>query len=83
MLSADKYPRGSYQGYWYQDASYAKPGPPRATLTVATPPYNIARGIRGPSAMGPYTRLNTFGIRWGAGVTEVGGPGGEGESLGP
>jgi hypothetical protein len=54
-MSVDKYRRGSYQGYWYQDASYARPARPRATVTVMRAAYNIAKGIRGPSATGPYT----------------------------
>jgi len=51
----DRYPRGIKGGYWFADAAYARPGPARATVTLARAAYNIAKGIRGPSSTGPWT----------------------------
>jgi hypothetical protein len=81
-MALDRYRGGSmYQGYW-KDVPVARPAGSRATVTKPQAAYSIARGIRGPSSMGPYTRYNTFGLCWGATIPRVGGPGGSGESFG-
>ena len=54
-MSVDQYRTGSkYQGYW-KDVPVRRLSRPRATVTLCRAAYNIARGIRGPSATGPYT----------------------------
>jgi len=56
-----KYPRAPGNGWW--GYTIMSPGRPRATRTVCTPPYDLGRGIRGPSMSGPWTVY--AGTSWG------------------
>jgi len=75
-FSVDSYRAGRTDPGALQNAPTAKAGPARATVTWARPAYNIAKGIRGPSATGPYTRFDhatwgddqyTTGVSWAGG----------------
>lgn len=56
------------------------PMPPLVRRTIGKPPYDLGRGIRGPSMTGPFTTFDH--ATWGNDEFTVRGPGAGGHNLG-
>lgn len=54
--------------------------PPLVQRTIGKPPYDLGRGIRGPSMTGPFTTFDH--ATWGNDEFTVRGPGAGGHNLG-